>query len=63
MSYSGDPGMEVLVLIVLCTEILLVPLTLLQTGYSAVCATRIDKTNQLGSVPAVLCSIIKMFFF
>lgn len=39
VSDGGDPGVEVLVLIILCTEILLVPLSLLQIHYGTVHAT------------------------
>lgn len=40
VSYGGDPRVEVFVFIVLCTEVFLVPLTLLQTHDGAVCAAR-----------------------
>lgn len=39
VSYGSDPGVEVFVLVVLRAEILLVPLTLLQTHDTSVCAT------------------------
>lgn len=47
MSYGGDPRVEVFVFIILCTEILLVPLTLLQTHDGAVCATRRNTDKHL----------------
>ena len=40
VSYGCDAGVEVFVFIVLCTEILLVPPTLLQSHDGAVCAMR-----------------------
>ncbi len=48
VGYGGNPGVEVFVFIILCTEILLVPLTLLQTHNGAVGATKRctdNKTN------------------
>lgn len=50
VSYGGDAGVEVFVFIVLCTEILLVPPTLLQSHDGAVCAVRRHTDTRVNDV-------------
>lgn len=47
VSDGGDTGMEIFVLVVLCTEILLVLLTLLQTCYRTVVSEQKKQQKQL----------------
>lgn len=39
VSYGGNPGVKVFILVILGTEIILIPPTLLHTSYSAVGST------------------------